>query len=603
MKKISLYVSLFVAAVMMTACNESFDDWAQPQSFTEDDAVTIPGFTATPASTATIDLNAIASDSVQLLNLSAAELPAGYEMKSLRAVLTPADDATAEAVTLNAITSDGVFSKNELQDVVVGYYGPRPDARTLNAHIIVDATKDGQASRIDAGQIQVVLTPQAPVIESAYYYVGAANGWSDSDQTYVFTNGGGDVYENPVFTATVPAPYNEDGTRADNWFKIAPESAYTSGDFWNNLIGVENNGDEATEGRLVVGTGFDVGAFNQPASDGATMYRISINMLEQTYTITPITFKVEPAYYYVGAANGWSDSDKTYVFSNGGADPLTNPVYTCVVPAPYNEDGTRADNWFKIAPESAYTSGDFWNNLFGVENDGDTSTSGELAFGNPGAFNQPASDGAKFYRISINPKEMTYEITPLSFAEYFYEIGNESGWGTSHALYGGNGDGKYQGYYYLDGEFKFKPNEGDWNDDLEYVNGDNVSGTLQSTGSLNCPDPGAGFYRIDLDAAGLTYSLTKIEYVSIIGTANGNWDTDTDLTYNQAEGCWEVTTTLNDGEMKFRGNHNWDGDVDLGGSFDKLVHGGSDIAIEAGTYNIKLYISYEGAHHAVVTKQ
>ena len=96
--------------------------------------------------------------------------------------------------------------------------------------------------------------------------------------------------------------------------------------------------------------------------------------------------------------------------------------------------------------------------------------------------------------------------------------------------------------------------------------------------------------------------MKKIEYVSIIGTANGNWDTDTDLTYNKEEGCWEVTTDLNAGEMKFRGNHNWDGDVDLGGSFDNLVHGGSNIAIEAGNYTIKLYISIAGQHKAIVTK-
>ena len=206
--------------------------------------------------------------------------------------------------------------------------------------------------------------------------------------------------------------------------------------------------------------------------------------------------------------------------------------------------------------------------------------------------------------FTVNMAEMTYTITPLNFSEYFYEIGNESGWSTAHALYGPSGDGKYQGFYYLDGEFKFKPNENDWNDDLEYVSGsaDNLSGSLQSSGGPNCPDPGAGFYRVDLDAANLTYNLKKIEYVSIIGTANGNWDTDTDLTYNKTENCWEVTCDLNAGEMKFRGNHNWDGDVDLGGSFDNLVHGGSNIAVEAGNYTIKLYISIAGKHKAVVTK-
>lgn len=321
-----------------------------------------------------------------------------------------------------------------------------------------------------------------------------------------------------------------------------------------------------------------------------------------TFTATPDAPVIEDAYYYVGAVNGWSDSDKTYKLTNGGGDVYDNPVFTILIPAPTNEDSERVDNWFKIAPESAYTSGNFWANLWGVATNGDESTSGKLVYGDVGAFNQPASDGAKFYRISVNMLDETYEIAPLNFGTYFYEIGNESGWGTSHALYGAAGDGKYQGYYYLDGEFKFKPNADNWDNDLEYVDGETLGGNLSASGASNCPDPGAGFYRIDLDAASLTYSLKKIEQVSIIGTANGNWDTDTDLTYNKDENCWEVTCELNAGEMKFRGNHNWDGDVDLGGSFDNLVHGGGNIAVEAGNYTIKLYISIAGKHKAVVKK-
>lgn len=193
------------------------------------------------------------------------------------------------------------------------------------------------------------------------------------------------------------------------------------------------------------------------------------------------------------------------------------------------------------------------------------------------------------------------EIAP-AFPMYIYEIGNESGWGTAHALCSPNQDGIYKGFYYLDGEFKFKPNADNWDDDLEYVDGTTMGGTLTSSGGPNCPDPGAGFYRIDLDASNLSYTLKKIEYVSIIGTANGNWDTDTDLTYNKEEGCWEVTTDLNAGEMKFRGNHNWDGDVDLGGSLDNLVHGGSNIPVEAGNYTIRLFISIAGNHYCIMNK-
>jgi hypothetical protein len=207
--------------------------------------------------------------------------------------------------------------------------------------------------------------------------------------------------------------------------------------------------------------------------------------------------------------------------------------------------------------------------------------------------------GRTIYSNTVNILVVpTAEVAP-AFPEFIYEIGNESGWSTPHALKSSDAyDGKYQGFYYLDGEFKFKPNKDDWNGDWE----NDGEGKIADNGGSNMPGVSAGFYRIDVDLAAMTYALKKIEYVSIIGTANGNWDTDTDLTYNKDEGCWEVTCDLNAGEMKFRGNHNWDGDVDLGGSFDNLVHGGSNIAVEAGNYTIKLYISIAGQHKAVVTK-
>ena len=607
MKKIALYVSLALTGLFMAACSEDFKDWAQPQKFSAEDAITIPGFTATPVGA--IDLNN-AEDQVKVLTLSSSALPKGAEVAHVRFI--------ANDQTINATAADGTFAKNDLQDLIVGLYGPRPEAHFIDAQVYADVMINGQAAFVDAGTVNLSIAPEAPIIEEAYYYVGASNKWSDSDQTYKFDNGGGDVYDNPVFTVTVPAPYNEDGTRADNWFKIAPASAYGN-DFWNNLIGVQENGDTSTEGNLVLGNGTEVGAFNQPASDGATMYRISINMMDQTYTITPITFKVEPAYYYVGASNGWSDTDKTYVFTNGGADPFENPVYTCVVPAPFNEDGTRADNWFKIAPESAYTSGNFWGNLFGVANNGDTSTTGELAFGDVGAFNQPASDGALYYRISINPKEMTYEITPLSFNEYIWEAGVNNDWGAiAQPLYCANQDGVYTGFFYAQdadwsggmGAFKFTGAFNNWNNGnygTGTINADGLSGTLIDDGGSGNVLVEPGFYRADVNLANMTYSLVRINSIFVVGSAvNNDWDTGVQMTYNIAERCWECTTTLNEGQIKFKGNGTWDSiDGNWGGTLDNIINGSNDnIDVPVtGKVKIKFYPTCDTKSYATVTAE
>lgn len=613
-KHILLGVTLLIAAAF-TSCTEDFKDWASPQTNSPENAITIPGFTASAVAAQNLDTEAT---TVPLFSLNGATLPDGFTLGNARIELSVPGQAEDEAVSVIINTDiSGQASVETLQDLVVETFGPRPSVRTFNGHVLVNAVKDGQAVYIDAGTIDVNLIPEAPVIESAYYYVGAANGWSDSDKTYKFDNGGGDVYDNPVFSVTVPAPYNADGTRADNWFKIAPESAYTSGDFWNNLVGVKENGDTSTEGSLVIGTGFEVGAFNQPASDGATMYRITIDMMEQTYTITPITFKVEPAYYYVGTTNGWSDSDKTYVFSNGGVDPLENPVYTCVVPAPFKEDGTRDDNWFKIAPESAYTSGDFWNNLFGVANNGDTATSGELAFGNPGAFLQPASDGALYYRISINPKEMTYEIKPLNFNEYIWEAGVNNDWGAiEQALYCANQDGVYTGFFYAQdadwsggkGAFKFTGAFNNW-DNGNYGTGtmsaDGLTGTLIDDGGSGNVLVDPGFYRADVNLAEMTYKLTPIKSVYVVGSAvNNDWDTGVQMTYNVAERCWECTTTLNEGQIKFKGNGTWDNlDGNWGGTLDNIINGSNDnVDVPVtGKVHIKLFVTCDTKSYATVT--
>ena len=107
----------------------------------------------------------------------------------------------------------------------------------------------------------------------------------------------------------------------------------------------------------------------------------------------------------------------------------------------------------------------------------------------------------------------------------------------------------------------------------------------------------------------MTYSTTLVSSISIIGTVNGSWDTDTDLTYNIETGAWEVTTDLNAGAMKFRMNHDWA--ISWGGAngdpkaYDNLTqNGGKDLDVtEAGKYFIQLFITYEGNNKVVITKK
>lgn len=310
---------------------------------------------------------------------------------------------------------------------------------------------------------------------------------------------------------------------------------------------------------------------------------------------------IDEGYWLVGDFASWDATGALPFTHVGSGNVYDNPVFVI------NFTTTADNQYWKIIPQNNY-EGDFWkggnDGVVGPANDGDDSMSGNLTTASPGA---GKINAAGMYRMTINMMDYTYTIEPIAFADFIYEIGNSVGWSQSMPLYGENADGKYQGYYYLDGGYKFKPNadnwDGDWGQD---PNG--AFGTLVQDGEQDCQAE-AGFYQIDVDLSAMTYSVTKVSSISIIGTVNGNWDTDTDMTYNTATGAWEVTTDLNAGAMKFRMNHDWtiswggaNGDPKAYGNLTQ--HNGKDLDLTAGgTYFIQLFISYEGNNKVVITKK
>lgn len=317
-----------------------------------------------------------------------------------------------------------------------------------------------------------------------------------------------------------------------------------------------------------------------------------------TINVTLTAPFIASAYYLIGDMNSWS-ADALIQFTHSGKDVYDDPVFT----ATFN---VTADNqYWKIIPQTCLDAGGPWaienapNGVVGIEIDGDASFTGNLITDQAKA---GKIETAGLYRMTINMMEYTYKIEKLEFGEFIYQIGNDSGWGTSNPLRGPNFDGKYQGYYYLDGEFKFKPNADNWDNDYEYVS----DGVLTTDGGPNIPGV-TGFYQINVDIAAMTYSLQKVDVISIIGDFNG-WGGDVDMTYNTTEKCWEATATVTTGGLKFRMNHDWtiswggaNGD---GSNFGNLTaNNGANLNVEEGTYLFQLYISYEGNNKLILTKQ
>ena len=76
------------------------------------------------------------------------------------------------------------------------------------------------------------------------------------------------------------------------------------------------------------------------------------------------------------------------------------------------------------------------------------------------------------------------------------------------------------------------------------------------------------------------------------------------MTWDAEKGAWVATgVTLKADELKFRANDAWD--INVGGTFDNLVENAGNIKVEAGTYDIELYLQRVDSDnmYAVLTKK
>lgn len=388
MKKLSLYISIALAGLFMGSCSEDFKDWADPQTNPKEDAITIPGFTATAAQA--IDFASVTTDSVNTFSLSSAALPEGFTLGNARIELTPQGVENATKTTVNT-SLDGKGAVADLASVVESAYGKRPTARTFDAQVYVNAIKEGQAVLIDAGKINLVMTPKAPFIDSNYYLVGQMTDWS-LDTKFKFTHSDADVYEDPVFTIMFTT------TDDNQYWKIIPQGNVDAGNIWaveNNpkgVVGVEKDGDDAMSGTLLTTTSKGEKA-NAGKIAKAGTYQMTINMMDYTYSIKQIA----PEYYLVGALQSWSDQNMS-----------------CLMTAETAMVQNFTTKWTGDANLKIWLGSDFgkWDNAFGsASGDGVSAAEGKLK-ANGGAIVCPEKDA--YYTFTADFSTMTYKWTKLA---------------------------------------------------------------------------------------------------------------------------------------------------------------------------------------------
>ena len=372
MKKKILYSLAVLASVTLASCNGDYDDWAQPQHNPEEEAITIPGFTATPVVQA-IDFANVTTDSVSTFTLSEAALPEGFTLENARLEIMPQGEDNAIKKTVNS-SIEGKSAVADLSEVIVSYYGKRPKAHSFVTHVYLNAMKNGDAVLIDAGEFNLEMTPKSPFIDTGYYLVGdmfttedGVNGWNTISDKQAFMHSDQDVYDDPIFTITFETK------KADQYWKIIPKANVDAGNTDASAAGVVGpkvDGEDSMTGSLT----------NGDAKAGkiakAGKYKLTLNMMDYSYTI-----EEAPELYMKGDANGWDGYD----YLAGDGVHFTGFMYL-------NQNGFK----FTTAPD--------WSGT-GYGANFDTA---------PNAANIVITEPAGYYKVDVDLSAKTYTLTSIT---------------------------------------------------------------------------------------------------------------------------------------------------------------------------------------------
>lgn len=318
---------------------------------------------------------------------------------------------------------------------------------------------------------------------------------------------------------------------------------------------------------------------------GADTYYITANP-----SVTPVDLGIviEKSYGLLGTINGWNVATAV-PFKHSDADPYDDPVFTLVVSI--SDAEAEAGWWWKVVPESTIATGnwvDAANASFGPAVNGSTELEGALV---PRTDTQDSGAGcinkAGVYVLTLDMENQSYEF--VSLYDFLWMPGDANGWNHANASkIPGEVDGtKFQGFAVASGSFKFTDKAG-W-DGTNYGAGDQAGVLSTDGGAGNLSVSANALYFATVDTEALTYSMTEITSLGLIGDFNG-WGSQTVMTSTDNL-VWTGDVTLAEGQgFKVRMNDNWD--INLGGDLDNLTVGGANItAPGAGTFHVTLDLS------------
>lgn len=612
MKKLSIFMTALLG-MGFVACTENFDPEVGPQTNLQESLLKASDVTVNNALPDAINLtdyiDAEASTEKPIIvgtaSVKEGAMPANTILKAEVEVSRDADFAESVFIEANSMeeTAEISIQPGMLEDAYFNEITKNPNTTQLYMRTIMYTVTGGDAVAIVGkpgenyyAEKTVTFTPLNKLtIAPAYYIVGGPNDWAGSaaSRSIKFNHSGEDVYIDPIFTIVFDA-----AASGDTWFAIGDDQACDAigaGD-WSQLYGIVSGNNEEKEGKLARRT--EMGADNSfCVKEGAKKIRVTINMMEQTFTVEAIS--ISDNYYLVGGALDWgaSAASKEQKFSHSDKNVFEDPIFTYM----FDGNGGTGDIWFAIGDDDAcdaIANDNNWSKLLGqTAGNGNNGLTGTLAprtkISDDGSFKVDGK--AKHYRITINMLDMTFEIAELNFEPFIYFIGATDGWSNADQKLALTDEAKgiYTGYIYCadpngwGNEFKFQKVPGDWGTEINsgHMTG-GITGDFGDGGGNFKATAGEGVYFVTLDMGTMTLSAVKVEKMGIIGDFN-SWGGDLEMTWNATDYCFEATgATVNANGWKFRINADWG--INLGGKTLGNLEANGDNLTAVGT-TIKLY--------------
>ncbi|MDE7153784.1 MAG: hypothetical protein K2O00_05000 [Muribaculaceae bacterium] len=486
MKKFALYGLTAMMSFAFIACDD-YEEPNPPAQSNPQQAIFEANGLAFASAGQSYDLEAINAqgESALLGEVTLTDFPEDYTLKLVLEV--SADETFAKVAEAATTVTDNqvLISPDALQGAYSAAVTKDPKAGTAYGRFAAYAVNNKMEARLGGpdfyyGPFAIALTPLNPaiVIEEAYYLIYSADGetWS-ADKSLRMSHSEKSPYDDPVFSLAYN--FSEEMVGDGLFWRIAPQSTITAGDFTALTYGTSEEEMFNEEGTLVAnsefaGISYITGAVN-----------FTVNMEEYTFNY----FQAIENFWTPGNSNGWGFGANCQTLFTDNYEDYYGFVYL--------------NGEFKFSPNPA------WGGDFGS----DEGLTWELTEGGyyvgigkaEGSKNiaLPAGNPAAIYYVQLNYPTKALNLTQINTVGV---IGGFNDWSESIALTPDATFTTWKGTIKMSAgdEWKFRMNNG-W--DI------NLGGDLNNLGfggdNIKCTE--AGDYEITLNLFQVPFSATVVK--------------------------------------------------------------------------------------------